>query len=291
MGARSVLAGVVFAVALVTSGCHRSEPAATTATAKRIVSLGPATTETLFAIGAGSHVVARSRYCDWPPEALALPAVGGIEPDIEAIVGLSPDLVVGPSGGWSARVTQTLAPRGIGTWFPDEVTSLAGVDALVRALGDKTGSVDGAARVVASLDAHEAAITRAVTGLSRPRVLLVVQFSPVVAAGPASFAADVIAHAGGAPAVTDGGSWPVLGFERLVDLDPDVVVDATFGPGEGPTRITPAASGWGSLRAVKDGHVVALADERLLRPGPRIADGIAALARALHPGLTLDAGM
>jgi iron complex transport system substrate-binding protein len=265
-----------------------SSPPVQVAGAKRVVSLGPSTTETLFAIGAGDRAVGRSRWCDWPPEATKLPAVGGIEPDVEAIVALRPDLVVGPSGGWSARLSETLAARGIQTWFPGEIRTLAGVDAMVLALGDKTGDNDGALRVVAGLRAREAAIDRAVQGLPRPRVLLVVQFSPVIAAGPDSFAGDLVAHAGAVDAVTGGGAWPAIGFERVVEMDPDVVVDATMGPDDGPTRITRDATGWKLVRAVREGRVVPLTDPRALRPGPRVAEGLAVLARALHPDAHID---
>ena len=83
--------------------------------------------------------------------------------------------------------------------------------------------------------------------------------------------------------MTDGGAWPTLGFERVLELDPDVIVDASVVETGGATRITPQAPGWGGLRAVREGRVVPLADERVLRPGPRVAEGLAVLARALHP--------
>lgn len=281
-GAQGCAAIVAMVAAIViAAGCSRAR-ATPPAAATRIVSLGPSTTETLFAIGAGPHTVGRSRYCDWPPEATKLPAVGGIEPDVEAIVALSPDLVVGPSGGWSARLSGTLSARRIATWFPDEIRSLADVDALVTTLGAKTGEAEGARHVVDDLHEREAEIDRAVEGLPRPRVLFVVQSAPIVAAGPGAFAEDVLKHAGATNAVTDGGAWPVVSFERVVEMDPDVVVDATVAP-HAATHITPGASGWSEVRAVREGHVVVLPDERALRPGPRIAEGIAALAHALHP--------
>jgi iron complex transport system substrate-binding protein len=73
-----------------------------------------------------------------------------------------------------------------------------------------------------------------------------------------------------------------VGLERVAELDPDVVVDISVADSGGETRITRDARGWGSLRAVREGRVVAMADPRVTRPGPRIADGLAVLARALH---------
>jgi iron complex transport system substrate-binding protein len=274
---------VAVVLVAVATGCSRDHAHAPDV-ATRIVSLGPATTEALFAVGAGDRVVGRSRYCDWPPEASKLPAVGGIEPDVEGILQLKPDLVVGPSGAWSTKLAQTLDGHGIATWFPAEIRTLAGVDALVLDLGARTGHVDGAQRVVARIDAGEQAVDRAVAGAPHPRVLLVVGLAPVVAAGPGSFADDMLKHAGAANVIADGGPWPVVGFERIAELDPDVIVDASVAESGGATQVTAQAAGWGALRAVRGGHVVALGDERVLRPGPRVAEGLAVLAHALHPG-------
>jgi iron complex transport system substrate-binding protein len=276
---------VVAAAALV--ACSRQHPPSPPAEARRVVSLGPATTEALFAIGAGDRVVARSRYCDWPPEATKLPAVGGIEPDLEAILQLGPDLVVGPSGQWSAHISETMQTHGIATWFPDEIQSLAEVDALLAGLGQRTGHAVQARAVADALDAREEAIAKAAAHAPGPRVLLVAGLSPIVVAGPRSFAADLLRHAGATNVVADGGAWPTLGFERVVELDPDVIVDASVAETGGATRITPQTAGWDGVRAVREGHVVAVADERVLRPGPRIAEGLSVLARALHPEVAI----
>lgn len=273
-------AALVVAVLPLAVACSRGTSSAP-AVATRVVSLGPATTEALFAIGAGARVVGRSRYCDYPPEATRLPAVGGIEPDLEALLELRPDLVVGPSGAWSTRFAKTLADRGVATWFPDEITTLAGVDAMLLTLGDRTGARPGAEGVVQSLHAQEARVDAEVAGKPRPRALMVVGISPVVVAGPASFADELLRRAGATNAMTEGGSWPAVSFERLVELDPDVILDAA--EGDAPGRITSDVPGWSGVRAVRDGHVVPLHDERILRPGPRVAEGLAVIAHALHP--------
>jgi len=212
-------AGIAVAAVGASVACSRGHDAAPRREAHRVVSLGPSTTEALFAIGAGDRVVARSRYCDWPPEATKLPAVGGLEPDVEAILQLGPDLVVGPSGKWSARFSETMSAHGIATWFPDEIETLAGVDALVLNLGERTGHAVEARALDARLDAREAAIEKATASAPRLRALLVAGVAPVVAAGPHTFADDLLRHAGATNAVTEGTAWPVLGFERLVELD------------------------------------------------------------------------
>jgi iron complex transport system substrate-binding protein len=279
-----VLALAIAFVAML--ACSRKpEPAATQV--ERVVSLGPATTEVLFALGAGDSVVGRSKYCDWPPEVAKVPAVGGLEPDTEAILTLRPDLVIGPSGQWSARLADAMHQRGVATWFPDEIQSLEGVDALIVELGARTGHATQAARIVAELRDRESAVEHAVAGEPRPRVLLVAGLAPVYVAGPNSIADDVLRRAGASNVITAGGPWPKLGFEQIMELDPDVVVDATVAESGGTTSITPEAPGWKGLRAVRAGHVVPLGDPRVLRSGPRVAEGLAVLARLLHPSAAI----
>lgn len=250
---------------------------------RRVVSLGPSTTETLFAIGAGDIVVARSRYCEWPPEAMKLPALGGIEPDVETILQLQPDLVVGPSGGWSERLAATLASHGIATWFPPDSASLADVDALVRSLGERTGHAQEAARVVERMHASEHAVEQAVAAEPKPRVLFVVDVAPVYAAGPRTFAGEMLHEAGATNALPEGTAWTSVGFERIVEIDPDVVIDASSADAATQSAITAQSPGWSGVRAVREGHVIPLHDHRVLTPGPRIGEGLGALAHALHP--------
>jgi iron complex transport system substrate-binding protein len=278
----------LFAIAIgAIVACSRGEASPAVADeAHRIVSLAPSMTETLFAIGAGDRLVGRSRFCEFPPEAAKVPIVGDVHPDLEAILELRPELVVGIDGLTSARLVDELRARGVPTWFP-KTSSLAAVDELLVGLGARVGHAQEARRLAAALDAREEAIGRSVAGESRPRVLQVVSLSPVVAAGPKSFADDLIRLAGGRNVLVEGGPWPTLGFERIVDLDPDVILDATVLGQSATTRITPETPGWNGLRAVRGGHVVPVDDERVLRAGPRIAEGLAVLARVLHPHVEL----
>ena len=130
-------------------------------------------------------------------------------------------------------------------------------------------------------------MNRALADERRPRVLMVAGLAPVVVAGPDSFADEVILRAAATNVVHEGGSWPTVGFERLVELDPDVILDASVAEGGGVSLITPQLQGWKGLRAVRDGHVLPVSDERVLRAGPRIAEGIAVLAHALHPDVVV----
>ncbi|HXN32686.1 MAG TPA: ABC transporter substrate-binding protein, partial [Polyangiaceae bacterium] len=192
-----------------------------------------------------------------------------------------PDLVVGVGGLTSGRIADKLSARGVPTWFP-VASSLTAIGALLRDMGERAGHAQDAGRLAQSLAERQRSIERSVAGAPRPRVFFVVSLAPVVAAGPDSFADELIRDAGGTNVVAEGGVWPTIGFERIVDMDPDIVLDATMGS-DGATAISVQAPGWGGLRAVREGHVVPIRDERVLRPGPRIAEGLAVLARILHP--------
>ncbi len=273
-------------MAFVLAGCSRGQVAASRGrAAQRIVSLAPSTTEAIFAIGAGDRLVGRTRFCDYPPAALALPSVGDVEPDLEAILDVRPDLVVGIAGLTSRSIADQLEARGTPSWF-SETSSLAAIDRLLLGLGERAGHSQDAKRLVHSIDEREQAILRAVATAPKPRVLFVVSVAPLVAAGPASFADELIRDAGGQNIVREGGAWPTLGFEWILDRDPDRILDASQGAA-GATTISAQAPGWSGLRAVREGRVTAMHDPRVLRAGPRIAEGLAVLARALHPDLEL----
>ena len=255
------------------------------ATSARVVSLSPSTTETVAALGVLDRLVGRSRYCDWPPEVTKLPEVGGyVDPNIEAILALKPDLVVGARGPAGRRIDDLLRSHGVATYFPPD-DSVADILAMVRGMGERLGRAGDAERVGADIESRLADLAKRTSTLAHPRVLLLFGIQPIVAAGPKSFGDEILARAGARNAVTTGGTYPALDIEAVVGLDPDVIVDAAVAEEHGAQRISSAAAGWSRARAVRDGHVVSLANEVVLRPGPRIAEGVALLAHALHPEL------
>ena len=269
-----------FGLALAAVSCRARERKSR---AVRIVSTIPSTTEALFAIGAGALVVGRSRYCDYPPAALALPAIGGFaDPSLEAILALAPTLVVGGRGPAGAAWVEKLAARGIATYFPP-ADAMADVDAMIVGLGARTAHVAEADAVVARIRARRAAVSESVAGLPRPRVLFVFGVTPIVVAGPGTFADEMIRLAGGTNVISGAGpAWPTIDLEKVLALDPDIVLDASMEEHhqQGSEHL---GAPWNAVRAVRERHVVALGDEVVLRPGPRVGEGLAQVARALHP--------
>ena len=282
---RRVLQYALIAIAWLAASCHRnSRSSEGSYGARRVVSLSPSTTEILVAVGAGKRVVGRTQFCDFPPEVSALPVVGGfVDANLEEIMRLSPDLVVGARGPAGPLLAQKLETLGVATFFPP-AQSIADIEKAILDIAAKVGTAEQGAAVVASMRARRAAVASAVAGEPPVRALLVFGLSPIVVAGPESFPSEMLTVANGENVVKGGGAYPVINAETLVTLDPEIVINGAAAGRDGEHRtIDRDAPGWRELPAIRDGRVVPLTDEAALRPGPRTAEGIATLARILHP--------
>lgn len=254
---------------------------------ERVVSLSPATTEAVYAVGA--QLIGRSRFCDFPAEVASVPSVGGFaDPSFEAILALAPDLVVGVQGpGLGPELEQRIVARDIRAFFPP-TDRMAEIDAMITGVGERLGRVEPAKKLVATIAAHRERIARSLRDRARPRALLVFGLRPIVVAGVGGFAHEMLSLAGALNAVTQPGArYPTLGLERVLALDPDVVVDATGVEGHDSETVHASLPGWSELRAIRTGRLVKIRDARVLRPGPRIAEGLEVLARALHRDLVI----
>jgi len=263
-------------------GACDDQPSAAVPRESRVVSLSPNTTEAMYAIGAESQLVGRSQQCDHPPAVTKLPSVGSYaSPNVEAVLALRPTLVIGARGPSGPTLQERLAAHGIATYFP-AVDDIAGIRASIVELGVKTGHVDHAEKTVSQIardcDAVEAWAKERGT---RPRVLLVFDVRPIFVAGPGAFPDELIRRAGGINVVSKGGGYPSLGLERILVLDPDVIIDASMASGRSRSMLS-QQPGWSAVRAVREGNVRILDGSTALRPGPRIARGLRAVARAIH---------
>jgi iron complex transport system substrate-binding protein len=257
-------------------------PPPTPAVPARIVSLAPSVTETLFALGAGSRVVAVSDYCDYPPEVTELPRVGSFNaPNVEAVLAARPDVVIGmPSPGNHENVL-TLRRLGVRVEIVD-ADRLAELAAVTRRIAEIAGVPEAGARLVAGMTRDLDAVRRKVAGAPKPRALVLVGQDPLIAAGPKSFLGEMLAEAGAVNVAPPNDSWPHLNVEVVIAADPEVIVDCSMGTEAG----TAAHDYWTrfpSLTAVKNGRVYPFTAFEALRPGPRIAIALEELARLIHP--------
>lgn len=248
-----------------------------------IVSLTPANTELVFALGAGDRLRGGTDFDDYPPEAVALPDVAtftGVL--IEKVVDIQPDLVLAGGNNFTPPGDiDRLRDLGI----PVLVVYAATVDEVladINLIGAAIGADDEAAAMTSAMEVRIAAVTSAVADLEHPRVFYEIGNEPeIFGPAPNSFVADMVALAGGDPITTDDPAVFSISLEQLVAQDPEVIVlgDAAYGvcPQDVVTR-----PGWAGITAVRDGQVVPVDDIVVTRPGPRLAEGLAALAQAIH---------
>ncbi len=248
---------------------------------ERIVSIIPSNTEVLFALGLGDRVVAVDAFSDFPPEAAEKPRVGDyLNPDIEGMVGAEPDVVLA-AASHDATVLPALERVGVPV-VAIEPESVEGVLASIDLIGRIAGVPDRAAAVSCDLATRIAAVEAAVAGAERPRVFFEIS-SDLFTAGPGSYIDDLIVRAGGANIAADADTaWPQLSAEAVVAADPEVILLVNDVPGATADAVA-ARPGWADVSAVQSGRVVVLDADPVVRPGPRLADGLEAMARAIHP--------
>lgn len=256
---------------------------------QRIVSLVPAITEMLFAIGAGSRVMAVSSYDEYPPEVKSLPKVGALlDPETERILAMRPDLVV-VYGSQSAVQTQ-FERAGLRT-FSYRHGGIPTTLNTIQELGKVTGRQEDAALLVASLRERLDVIRASVKGLPRPRTLLVFERQPgtlreIYASGGVGFLHEMLTIAGGTNVFADVSRESVQpSLETLLARAPDVILEVRATglidkPGSAERDAWSAIS---SVPAVKNRRVHLLSGDYLVVPGPRLAVATEAFARALHP--------
>lgn len=250
----------------------------------RIVSLVPAATEMLFAIGAGPRVVGVSSYDHEPAEVERLPRVGAlIDPDLERVLGLRPDLVV--IYGSQRDLRRQLGRAGVPV-FDYTHGGVRDVTGTIRALGDRTGTGDRAREVAAAIERDLAAIARRVAGRPRPRALLVFGREPgtlrnLYASGGVGFLHDMLEAAGGDNVFADHRRESVqASAETLLAVAPDVVLEIRAGPEPVDLQAWQAIP---AIPAVRAKRIVVLGGSDLVTAGPRVAKATERIARALHP--------
>ena len=244
---------------------------------RRIVSLSPGTTEMLFALGLGRSVVGDTVYCDYPPAAKAITKVGDVNTSYEKVLALRPDLIVADAVANNravARLTQLHQPV-----LAVRPTSLLAVETSLRQIGAKTGTARQAEGVIAQMEhkAYQASRLAAADKRPRPHVLIVVQTSPLWTAGAGTFMDDLVTRAGGINIGAAVRGYGTFSREQVMAHPPDVVLgDATV---QAAFRADPLL---GRLPAVRAGRFYALPGDLTSRPGPRLADGLVLVAKALH---------
>ena len=256
---------------------------------ERIISIGPSNTEILFAIGLADKVVAVTDYGDYPEEATLKESVGSyIKPDIEQIVGLSPDVIFA-TNVHAEEVIPALERVGI-TVIALDPANFDEILEAIELIGEVTGNQDEAEDLVSEMTKRLKAITDKTSGLSaaeRPRVFYVVWYDPLMSAGSDTFQDDLIAKAGGTNIAKDLTGWVTIGLETVLEANPEVMIagvnhvnidDQNFLFIKAEERLS-------DTDARQNGRVFEIDANLVSRTGPRIIDGLEALAALIHPDL------
>jgi iron complex transport system substrate-binding protein len=269
---------------------QRGNPENAAGGARRIVSLVPSLTEILFAIGAGPSVIGVDTFSTYPPAIEKLPRVGAlVDPDVERILSLRPDLVV--TYGSQTVLESQLARASIRTYSYRH----GGVDRVldsVKDLGRATGRTKEADAVVARITADLAALRARVKGRPRPRTLLVIDRQPgtlreVYASGGIGFLQDMLTAAGGDNVFSDSKTESVQpSTETLLARAPQVILEVRADGLIAPAAVQGERNVWAALAAipaVRQGRIYFLSGSHLVVPGPRLVQGAEDFARVLHP--------
>jgi iron complex transport system substrate-binding protein len=260
------------------------------APAQSVVSLAAANTEILYAIGAGTQVVGRDGFSDYPESAWSVQDIGGSmgKYNTEVIVALHPDLVL--AGGInSPELVASLEQLGLKVYFLPNPDTVDGMFINLETVARLTGHVTEAAALVDSLKSRVSALDEKIMPLSfAPSVYYELDASDPTkpyTAGPGSFMDMLIQRAGGSNIGRSlQGEWAQISVEELLVQDPSIILLGDSAYGETPEKVA-GRPGWDALTAVQEHQVFPFDDNLVSRPGPRWVDGLEALAKLLHPGL------
>ncbi|MBC7909432.1 MAG: cobalamin-binding protein [Pyrinomonadaceae bacterium] len=251
---------------------------------ERVVSLAPNLTEIIYAVGAGNRLVGNTSFCDYPPAAKEVTKVGDtIQPNIERIIALRPQLVLVSTASQLEAFTRQMQEQGIPVYVTDP-RDLEAVFRNLQMLGELFGESDRAAQVINELRARVAKVEATVKDQPPVKVFYQVEREPLYTAGRESFLTDLIRRAGGKSVTAEvPGAWPTFSDEAALASQPEAIIMPTYGSMKkesleiaGSLKTSPAA---------KQGRVYGINGDLLSRPGPRLVDGLEEMARKLHPNV------
>ncbi|MEQ1473655.1 MAG: cobalamin-binding protein [Candidatus Acidiferrum sp.] len=253
-------------------------------TVKRIVSLAPSLTETVYALGLQDLLVGDTDYCDYPPEAQKKQKVGGaINPSLEEIAHLRPDLVLVTRHLNTLETVHSLDALGIASYATDP-RSVDEIVASSKRLGEVLGAPEAGAAVAENLQQRLEVLRQKVGSLPPTRALFIVWTDPLISIGQDTFIADALRRAGAVSIVDSKQDWPQVNLEEVARLQPEVLIFADSHSETTPLHLEVLATrpAWKILNAVRDRKFAVISDA-VNRPAPRIVSAIEDLAAKLHP--------
>ncbi len=249
---------------------------------QRIISLAPSITEILFALKLDERVVGVTSYCDFPAAAQAKEKVGDtLKPNLERLIALRPDLVLISTASQLEKITQQLDQLGIPV-FVTNPKSVAGVLTSIRKIGELTDTTPRAEGLAAEMEARITAVQHEVTAATAPRVLYILQLSPLITAGKDTFINDLITQAGGRSiSGEEAADYPQFSRETALARAPEVII-VPESHGTELVNVEAVRQAFATTPAIKNNRVVRINPDLIDRPGPRIVEGLEALRAGIH---------
>jgi iron complex transport system substrate-binding protein len=255
---------------------------------QRIISLAPNLTEMLFALGLDAQIVGVTSYCDYPPPAQSKVKVGDtLQPDLERLIALSPDLVLVSTSSQLESLARRLGELSIPVYVTDPRT-VREVASSLLALGELTDSTATANTLAAEMERRIKAVEARVGGLARPRVLYALQTEPLITIGRRTFLNDLISLAGGeSVSASETADYPQFSRETVIARAPEVIVAQRL-HGNSAVSEESLRRIFAETPAARSGRIALVDPDLVNRPGPRITDGLEEMARALHPESNIE---
>ncbi len=258
-------------------------------TPSRIVPLAPSLTEILYYLGLGDKVVGVTNYSYYPPEALEKPKIGSyIDVNIEKILTLGPDLVIGTKDGNKPGIVDLLEQAKIPTYIVDP-RNVEEVINTIRIIGRLCAIEEKADGLADGLEARLDRIKKSVEKQEKPLVFLQINLHPIMTVNKNTFHQDIITIAGGINMTADSRiNYPRVSIEEIIRKKPEIMIISSMDRGGEFEKARQEWLKWTSIPAARDKKVYLIDSDLIDRPSPRIIDGIEEMAKLIHPEVDWD---
>jgi len=251
---------------------------------KRIISLAPNITEILFDLGLNEDIAGVTDFCDYPEAALNKPKIGGfVNPSMEKIVSLKPDLIIATRDGNRPETIQTLEDLGFSVYVTDP-KGFDGVMKTIKDMGEVLGRGDESRRIIRNMMIKKEYIVKLTQSLPKPSVFFQVGESPMITVGRETLANDLIRLAGGRSiSENERMNYPLYSVETVISKAPEIIIISSMESKKNYLNLIKKWQNWKSIPAVKMNAIYVVDSNLVDRPTLRIVEGLEAIVRIIHP--------
>jgi iron complex transport system substrate-binding protein len=251
---------------------------------KRIVSLAPSITEILFDLGLNEEIAGVTDFCDYPEAALNKPRIGGfVNPSIEKIVSLKPDLIIATRDGNRPETIHRLEDLGLSAYVTDP-KGFEGVMKTIKDIGELVGREDESRRIIRNMMIKKEHIVTLTQSLPKPSVFFQVGEAPMITVGRETLANDLIRLAGGGSiSENERVNYPIYSIETVISKAPEIIIISSMESKKNYLHLIKMWQNWKSIPAVKRKAIHVVDSNLVDRPSPRIIEGLQAIVRMIHP--------